>query len=348
MKIPIRRKLLISVARVIKKDIRNKVKVLVKKGDRVQPEDLVAQLKKSSTSVANISHVFKVKPSVAKKLLLKIEGDDIKRGEVLAKRKEILGFRKKGFLSPFSGRMVGFNDDTGEVLIEESVPDVDLAAGCWGKVGSVTDEIIEIEVRADEILGVVGCGDHPSEGFLKILVDRSEFLLPSRLDRNYDGKIVFNGALLTREAFFKAKTVGIKGLISGGAHFFEFETISKDLPVVLTEGFGVLPIGQVSFEILKRFENYYVMIDPKESKVSIPLPFELWEETADEGKNEAELKEGLEVRIKGESGFGLVGEVIKVGSGEEKFPSGLLSPACEVRVSEQIIKTSVCNLEAIV
>jgi hypothetical protein len=82
------------------------------------------------------------------------------------------------------------------------------------------------------------------------------------------GKVIVGGSLVTYEALERARKVKVKGIVAGGAKMEDLEKILKtrigvaitgrenlEFTLILTEGFGKLPMSETAFKILKENEG---------------------------------------------------------------------------------------------
>jgi hypothetical protein len=103
---------------------------------------------------------------------------------------------------------------------------------------------------------------------------RNDEISAGRITGDLKGKIVAGGSYLSLEAYRKAERCGLAGIVVGGFHYHELEPIlgytlgvaitgSEDLatPLVVTEGFGRIPMGERTFELLKSLAGRFASIN---------------------------------------------------------------------------------------
>ncbi|MCK4352859.1 hypothetical protein KAW65_05565 [candidate division WOR-3 bacterium] len=99
-------------------------KVLVKEGDKVKPEDIVAKTVYTARRpfIIEIADSLKTTPQDIRKYMLKKEGDLVKEDEILAKRRILLETKVR--ISPVDGIIEHISDDSGHILIREKEMDL--------------------------------------------------------------------------------------------------------------------------------------------------------------------------------------------------------------------------------
>jgi len=85
-----------------------------------------------------------------------------------------------------------------------------------------------------------------------------------QIGEHHAGKIIVGGSLITYEALEKARKVGVAGIVVGGAKITDLEKVlgyrigvaitgreNIGFTLVLTEGFGKLPMSKRAFDVFK-------------------------------------------------------------------------------------------------
>ena len=92
--------------------------VLVKVGDRVDAEQIVAQtFMPGDVTPLNLANVLSISPGEVKASLLKPEGEKVEVGEVLARTKGIFGLFKNEYRSKSAGTIESVSAVTGQVIL---------------------------------------------------------------------------------------------------------------------------------------------------------------------------------------------------------------------------------------
>jgi len=244
--------------------------VLVNKGDRVQAEDVVARaLLPGPVHPKNLAGELGIPPSELKNALIVNKGESIKKGQVIARARVFFGLFKVEAISPIDGYLEDFSEITGQVILRENPIPVEVLAYLDGVVEEVIPrEGVIIRTVAALVQGIFGVGGEKI-GTLKVAVDSPYDILKSdRINENLKGGIVVGGRTADIEAINKAAEVGIKALVLGSVddgvlrEFVGYDigvaiTGNENVPftLIITEGFGDLPMAERTFNLFKKFEG---------------------------------------------------------------------------------------------
>lgn len=138
----------------------------------------------------NLSKILGVKPKKAFAFLKVALGKEIKAGEVIACRKTFFG--KKELKTPFSGKLIKYEESTGDLVFEPlfGTPKPALLGEKW-------------------LEGEFGFGGEEGEVFYS-----KDFTLP-KLDVKLRGKILLVCDKVFPVTVFKAGALGVKGIVCG-------------------------------------------------------------------------------------------------------------------------------------
>lgn len=310
-----------------------KGKVVVKKGDKVKAEDLVAETSlpgnvlplnlanKLSTTPALIMEYIKVKP-----------GQIIAKGDILAESKGFfgIGLFKSSVKSPIDGEVESISNHTGQILLREPRIPVQVKAFIDGVVVEVKpEEGVVIENKSAYIQGIFGiCGE--TTGEIKMMVtDPNAELTPDKIDNSCKGKILISGSLISMDVIKKAINVGAHAIVTGGIDDQDIKKLlgydigvaitgHEDLGIVIfvTEGFGKIKMADKTFELLTKFNGHKASIHGRTQiragvirpEIIIPLEFDEKELTAVEAKMPT-LEPGTLIRIIRQPNFGRIATV---------------------------------------
>jgi len=307
--------------------------VLVNKGDRVNAEDVVARaLLPGPVHPKNLAGELGIPPSELKNALIVKKGESIKKGQVIARARVFFGLFKVEATSPIDGYLEDFSEITGQVILRENPIPVEVLAYLDGVVEEVIPrEGVIIRTVAALVQGIFGVGGEKI-GTLKVAVDSPYDTLKSdRINENLKGAIVVGGRTADIEAINKAAEVGIKALVLGSIDdgvlrdFVGYDigvaiTGNENVPftLIITEGFGDLPMAERTFNLFKKFEglkasaNGATQIRAGVQRPEVIIfrkdvdPFEEVEDKLESGH----LDIGTTVRIIRDPYFGEIGTVI--------------------------------------
>jgi hypothetical protein len=325
--------------------------IFVKKGGKIVPSDIIGEAKvPSSPIVFNLPKLLKVKKEKAPHLLLSSIGEKVAYGQPIA-RSQSLFWGRKTLIAPQNGVLVKFDEKRGFLTFQPEGRETEkLAALVWGKVTGVTkEEKVTITTSFLEITGVLGRGT--VSGNLRVLKAKDEVVSHLEVEGKFGGEILVAGPILTKDTLKKAQVLEVAGFVTGGVHYRNFSDAEEDqLPVLVTEGFGKLPIGDDVWQVLEHFKGRAVFLRGEEKLLQVPLDEKEIKKEKHEKIKEKErgIAVGDLVRLTGEPGpIGTVGKVFKIGNKEQKLNSGLKAVLVGIKIKEGEVEVPVNNLEII-
>ena len=329
--------------------------VLVKVGDKVKPNDVVARTELPGNVVPiNVANKLGIPPEDIEMVMQKKIGEPIKEGEVIALSKTLFIF-KNTCLATIDGSIESISSITGQVLQRGLPSPVEVRAYLDGKVTEVfPEEGVEVQCRASFVQGIFGIGGE-TNGKLKIAVDDNSVVLDeSHIKEEYKGNIVVGGSLVTAAALKKAIKTGVRGIVVGGfddkdlRDFLGYDigvaiTGSEDTSttLVVTEGFGQIDMAAKTFNLLKKHEGEMACINGATQiragvirpEVVIPQTSEVAEEAAAEGEV-AGLAVGSPIRVIRHPYFGQLGKVTDLPAPLHKLESESKARILEVEFAD--------------
>ncbi len=257
-------------------------------------------------------------------------GDPVEKGQLVAEGKKMFGlFKAPTATCDYSGVFESFSDVTGNGLIREPSIPIEIDAYIKGTVVDVMpEEGAIIETRCAMVQGIFGVGGE-RQGVVRMAVaDHSELLDENGVLESDKGKILVGGSGMTAAAIKKAARVGAAGIIAGGlkdSDLIEFlgydigvaitGTEKIDLTLMVTEGFGFLPMAQRTFELLKSVADHNASINgATQIRAGVIRPELIVPEPKHGGHAAAEAKAlsleiGTQIRVIREPYFGLIASV---------------------------------------
>jgi hypothetical protein len=238
--------------------------VVVNKGDSVTRDQIVAKTNLPGEVVAlNLANRLGCRPTDLDSYMRHQEGDLVREGEKLAETKPLISWLKTSVLSPITGFVESISIVTGQVILRKSPRPVEVQAYIPGKVTEIFENTgISIQTQCSLIQGIFGVGGE-TWGTLTIATKNSGELL-NKLPDDCEGKIIVAGRLVTAEMILDARDRGAMGLIGGGIRDHDLRSLlgydlgvaitgDEDIGItlVLTEGFGEIPIAKKTFSILE-------------------------------------------------------------------------------------------------
>jgi hypothetical protein len=308
--------------------------VLVQQGESVSSDKVVARAElPGKVHVVNVVNQMGILPEDLKEYMAKHEGDRVEQGEVLAETRPLIKWFKSSVSSPITGSIETISNSTGQVLLREPPRRLDLFSYVDGRVIEVIPgQGVLIETTCAFLQGIFGIGAE-SWGTLAVVAGSPEQPLDARqLTDDYAGKIVIGGSFVGADALQRAKAVGVKGLVIGGMHDKDLRVLlGYDLGVaitgtenvgftlVLTEGFGHIPMAKKTFDLLRGLSGRKASISgATQIRAGVIRPEIIVPRGSEESISRADLpaqvKEGARigdpVRVIREPYFGRIGEVV--------------------------------------
>jgi len=251
--------------------------VLVKTGDLVRPETVVARGTVVNPNVQKviIYSQLGIDPDEVERYMLKEEGDEVKKDEVIAIHRSFFGRSTRICRSPIDGTIESFSKSSGSVLIRGMPIAVEVKAHLPGKVvETIPGEGAVIECRGNLIRGRFGVGGETIGELVIVAARRDESLTNELVTKEFKGKIIVGGSLVTIDALRRAASLGVNGIVVGGldqkdltdflGHEIGLGVTGKEetgLTVITTEGFGPHPMDEETFHLLKSCEGKQASID---------------------------------------------------------------------------------------
>jgi len=321
-----------------------KGEVLVAKGDRVTAEQVVARTElPGNVHSVNVANVLSVLPDEVASKMIKGEGESVAKDEIFARSSTLFGLFKSSVKSPITGKVETVSSVTGQVLLREPPIPVEVDAYVDGEVVEVRpEEGVVVETHASLVQGIFGIGGEAFGTVQVVASSPEEELDGTSIGPEHEGKILVGGSMVTSAALEKAVSCGVRGVVAGGIDdatikaFLGYDigvaitgTEEKGVTVVVTEGFGRIPMAEGTFALLKAREGMKACMNGATQiragvirpEVVVPL-----EGRRAEGGPAAEvvaggLAPGTRVRIIREPHFGRLGIVEELPAPLEKLPS---------------------------
>lgn len=306
--------------------------VHVKKGDRVVADDIVASTDlPGNVFPLNIANVLGCEPKEINDFLVKKEGDKLEKDEVIAETQGIFGWFKTLVRSPIKGQIDSLSDVTGQAILREPPIPVQVKAYVDGVVDDIYEnEGVKVDTVATFIQGIFGIGGEVTGELVMVSKSAGEVLDAKDIMPEHKNKIIVGGSLVTAKALEKAVEVEAKGVIVGGydAHdlkeFLGYDlgvaitgTEEKGITLVVTEGFGKIPMAAKTYGLLKAAEGKKTSIHGATQiragvirpEVVIPMEFDNIGDDAKEAISSG-MNIGGMVRIIRQPHFGEVAKIV--------------------------------------
>ncbi len=324
--------------------------VAVNVGDRVCSDHVVARAElPGKVFPINLANQLSVAPGEIPEYLVKKAGDSVERDEIIAENKPLIKWFKTEVRSPVVGRIESVSTVTGQVLLREPPRVLQLLAYVDGTiVETIPQQGAVVETTCSLVQGIFGIGGETSGELAMAVKDPDEPLTPGHFNSTMKGKVVVGGSFLSADAMKQAKTVGVAGLVVGGIHDEDLRALlGYDLGVaitgteqvgftlILTEGFGTIPMAAKTFKLLSRHAGRKASISGATQiragviRPEIIVPQEVGNARTTSQSQREGIRLGDPVRIIRDPMFGRIGEVSALPPELTKIPT-----ESEVRVLE--------------
>ncbi|MEP7200276.1 MAG: hypothetical protein ABI874_10685 [Chloroflexota bacterium] len=328
---------------------------LVSANDRVEPVDVVARaLTPASPKVYNIARLFKVSSFRARNLMLKQVGESFDQDEVLARKQPLLYGKPYVIRAPWPGRVLAAHD--GDVLLEAAPALLELQANIKGSVVNASSFGVVLQTLGALVQGAWGNGKE-SYGVLKALGDaREQALTADSVDVSCLGAIILVGGTLEPEGLKQAEAQQVRGVIAGSmAASLRAQALVLPFPVMITEGFGALPMAPSAYELLRSFNTREAALRAVSQtrwgaqRPEVVVPLTAREATSSESPLAfVALQADVKVRVCAGAQFGRTGHIVSEMPQSRMMSGGARARAVEVELSDgDRVWVAINNLEAI-
>jgi len=253
-----------------------KGEVVVKVGDKVSPEDVVARTHLPGNVVPlNVANKLGIPPEDMELIMTKKVGDAMKEGEQIALKKSFIKFFSSSCEATIDGTIESISKITGQVLQRGHPIPVEVKAYISGEVTEVIpDEGVVVSCYGAFMQGIFGIGGETSGTILVVTPDNHTILTDKLITDDMAGKILIGGSLVTAAALNRAIEAGVRGIVVGGfddkdlRDFLGYDigvaiTGAEDTTttLVVTEGFGQISMAGKTFDLLKAHEGQKACIN---------------------------------------------------------------------------------------
>jgi hypothetical protein len=326
--------------------------VLVTTGENVRANQAVARAElPGKVYPLNLANQLGVAPDEIPEYLIKKAGDQVQKDEILAENKPLIKWFKTEIRSPITGVVESVSTVTGQVLLREPPRVLELLGYIDGLIVEVIPrQGVVVETKCSLVQGIFGIGGETWGEIVIAVTSPDEVLTPRHLTANMKSKVVVGGSFISSDALARAKEVGVAGLVIGGIHDKDLRALlGYDLGVaitgteqvgftlILTEGFGTIPMADKTFKLLSAHAGQQASISgATQIRAGVIRPEIIIPKggiSGDRGVATVPEREGIrigdQVRIIRDPLFGKIGEVASLPSDLQKIPT-----ESEVRVME--------------
>lgn len=324
-------------------------RVLVRAGQKVNPSDVIAQANLAPEHlILDVARALGSVREKADKYIQRKAGEEVSEGDVIAGP---AGFPRRVLRAPASAKIILAGG--GSVVLELNKAPFELRAGLPGVVDELLDDRGAVVKSTGALVqGVWGNGGLDF-GLMRVLVEkREDQLTGDQLDVGLRGSIILGGYCGDAQVLQIAADLPVRGLILGSmASSLVPLAIQMNYPVLVLDGFGVLPMNSVAFNLLANHDRREVAVkaDPFDRyantrpEIVLPLPAET---EPPETNGVAAYAPDQRVRIIRSPHRTAIAKIIAIRAAPERFASGIRAMAADVRLETgENLVVPLANLE---
>lgn len=338
-----------------------KGEVLVRAGQRVEPEDVVARAFVLGTpQIVNVARALGIVPAQVERVMRREVGNKVTQGEALA-RSGLM----RACPAPVSGIITAVDKETGYITITPDPAKFELQAMVRGIVMDIIPYIgVQIETPAAQAHGIFGFGGSQSGVLRLIVTDPSEPLLPEMIDARSAYAIIIGGSSVNAAALRRAVQEQVRGMIVGSIAeqelraFFSWPSLSQwnlgrsqwHLPtadqqapsftLVVTEGFGDKPMARPIFDLLSDHDRKEALIEGTTAlrgphiRPRVVIPLSVRNANIQINAPQTMLRPGTHVRLLDAEHLGQTGIVRSVSYTPRRLASNVRTATVDVQIDE--------------
>jgi hypothetical protein len=325
-------------------------RVLVRKGQKVNPADVVAETVVSPEHLLlDVGRGLGIPPEEADQYIKVQAGAQLDTGDVIAERGAVA---RRIVRCPQPGKVVVAGG--GQVLLELESKPFELKSGLTGIVVELyPDRGVLIETTGALVQGVWGNGGVDA-GLLTVKAKTPDDELRSdRLDVSLRGSVVLGGYCGDIEVIRQLDDLPLRGLVLASMSTALIGPAMKvKCPVIVLDGFGKLPMNPAAFKLLSTSDRREISVNAARwdrlaatrPEVVIPLPANPTNPPA----QIVHFKPNQQVRILRAPHRGQVAELITLLPEPVALPNGLRTVAAEVKLeTDEKVIIPLANLEVL-
>ena len=329
--------------------------VLVKTGDRVSAQQIVAQtFTPGDVMPLNIANLLSLPPADVPDCMLKKVGDRIAIGDPLARTKGIFGKFRNEYASKVAGTIESISSVTGQLILRGEPQPLQVEAFLAGTVVEIIpDEGCVIEAEVTLIQGIFGIGGETYGPIRLACASHDQELTGDLILPDMKGCVVIGGARIDMDAIQRARQVGVSAVVTGGLDDKDLEELlgynlgvaitgseHVGLTLIVTEGFGEIAMAERTFKLLASRQgdqaavNGATQIRAGVMRPEIVIPLSERELSHERESVDAVgyLELGKPVRIIRDPYFGLIGSVSDLPPELRVLASGSKARVLEVKL----------------
>ena len=275
-------------------------------------------------------------PKRAEKFLQREVGESIEKGAILAGKR---GIAARTLRTPVDGRIVAISG--AQILLQVTEKSQELYACMPGKVINISpNRGVLLEFIGSWIEGAWGNGAF-DDGYLNLVSENPAYsLIADDIDMSMRDSILIAGHCGQRNAIELAAQVPVRGLVLGSLATRLLPLVEEmEFPILLTEGFGEIPLNSAAFKLLSNASGEKITINAQLENEFEDLHPEIFIPIEDAGIPPKSIEGqsfriGVKVRILSNPHAGEIGEISALLPQSTLFPSGIRAPGAEIMLKD--------------
>lgn len=304
-----------------------KGEVVVKVGDKVEPDTMVAKVDLPGTlAVVKAANILGCGPDQLEKFVTKKIGDKVAKEELLATRTVFFNLITNNVTAPIDGTLEYISKLSGNIGVRGVPKPISCHAYISGEVTEVMEgEGVAIETYGALVQGIFGVGGE-RHGRLLWFDNGRDILTADMLPEDLEGRIIMFPGKIDGSVLYAAQKKGLLGIVGAGIvdselmAFLGYDigvavTGEEDIPftLVVTEGFGSLVMPERTAHLLRQLDGHVAAINGatqiRAGVIRPELIVPEYESKEELHVNLSDLKPGVRVRLIRRPHFGQIGHV---------------------------------------
>ncbi len=289
-----------------------KVKSCLKIGRKFQKGECLFEVESRKLLASYcLSEDLGIKPEKTLDYVVRIEGEYINKGEVIAEKTVSAGMLSKRVISDYDGIVNLSKAKLGYVKIFSELG----AKSCVANFNGVVKDIdfskgvfVETDVCEIPLFFTNSFFEENIFGYLQVLSNAESIPSVKKMQKTFEDKVVFVGRFLYPELAKELFKKGCKFILTSSMNYDDMKDL--DVPVGVLTGFGNIFFDVNKYDFLKEFDGFQVSVSKGNGLVQFPVGLDnsiskLFEQTYYTNS----IKIGDVVRSRDLESFGLIGEV---------------------------------------
>lgn len=337
--------------------------VIVSVGQSVGARQVVARANlPGDLHILKVAERMGILPAEVVQGLRVAKGEPVRSGGVLCEHAGLFGWFRTTFQSPVDGTVELISPETGHVAVRTASKPIEVRAYIGGVVQSVEPgKSVTIAAHGAMVQGIFGVGGE-KVGTLRVLpIPVDKVLSRADIPEDCSGKVLVGGLAPSAEVLRCAAERGACGMVVGSVDDRALKDyVGRDIGIALTgdepvnmtlmvtEGFGMIPMAQRIPELLRPLDGREVSINGatqvragavRPELIAVHLGIQDGASAPNLAASSPGLQVGSRVRLIRVPYFGMWAEVIELPTHMEQIPTGAYARVLRARLNDGTVVT---------